>query len=224
MSLKAKNIPSTSTGPAQPAIEPGPYPARIAQIIDLGLQTRRAFEGKEKAPAHHIRITYELVDEFMVDEEGEVDEDKPRWVSESLAFFGLQADNANSTKRYLALDPDEVHEGDFAELAGAACSVNVVQKAGSGKNKDKIYNNVASITPPRKRDLDNFPELKNPPVVFTLDEPDFEVFNTLPTWLQDDIKGNLEYAGSALASMLDGGVSPEVAPQDSEDKPGDVEW
>ena len=36
---------------AQANIEAGVYPARLVQIIDLGLQPQKAYQGKEKAPA-----------------------------------------------------------------------------------------------------------------------------------------------------------------------------
>jgi hypothetical protein len=55
-------------------------------------------------------------------------------------------------------------------------------------------------------------ELKNETVVFSLDEPDLEVFNALPEFLQEKIKGNINYQGSALATLLGGGTvaAPQV--------------
>src|SRR6187402_3731535 len=103
----------------QANIEAGVYPARLVQLIDLGLQAQRPYQGKDKAPVQEIMLTYELVDEFMKDEEGKDIEDKPRWVSETLPFHGLFADKAKSTQRYLAFDPKQEYEGDFSKAVGS---------------------------------------------------------------------------------------------------------
>ena len=80
----------------QANIEPGTYPGRLVQVIDFGLQPQRPFKGQDKPPAYELGTTYELVDEFMKDENGEDIEDKPRWVSESFPFHSLAADKAKN--------------------------------------------------------------------------------------------------------------------------------
>lgn len=217
MSLNANKVPRTGGGSTQDPIEPGPYPGRVAQIIDFGLQPRKPFKGKEKSPAYTIYMTYELVDEFMVDEDGEVDEDKPRWISERLPLFSLEVENAKSTKRYNSLDPEGEFDGDFSYLAGLPCSVNVVQNVVDNHGSSKVYNNIASISPARKKDLSTFPELKKEPVVFTLDNPDLEVFESLPDWMKEVITGNLEFAGSELESLLNGGHDTPEPKENQED-------
>ena len=210
MALKAaKDVKKTNYIP-QANIEPGTCPARLVQIIDLGLQAQRAFQGKEKPPANEIMLTYELVDEFMKDEEGNDIEDKPRWISETLPFFGLFADKAKSTKRYFALDPNNDHDGDFAKLIGIPCNVTVVNNSVG----DKTYDNVAAVTTMRERDAAKCPDLVNPPKVFDVDAPDMEVFNSLPEWVRDKIKGNLNFKGSALEKLV--GDAP---PKAKEEKP-----
>jgi hypothetical protein len=206
----------------QANIEPGTYPARIVQILDLGLQAQRPYQGQEKAPVNEISLTYELVDEFMMDEQGNPIEDKPRWVSETLPFYGLFADKAKSTQRYNALDPEGKYDGDFSQLIGTPCNVTIV----NNKSGDKVYDNVATISTMRQRDADKCPELVNPPKVFDLDAPDLEVFNALPEWLRDKIKGNLKYKGSALEQLLEGGgerpraaAKPVVKEEVDEDAP-----
>jgi len=190
----------------QENIKAGVYPARLVQLIDLGLQPQKPYQGKDKPPVQEIMLTYELVDEFMKDEEGNDIEDKPRWVSETLPFHGLFADKAKSTQRYLAFDPDQkLYEGDFAKAVGSPIVVAIVNNAVG----DKIYDNVGTISAMRPRDAVNCPELKNPTKVFDLDAPDMEAFNTMPKWVQDKIKGNLNYAGSALQKALGDKGSPE---------------
>ena len=45
--------------------------------------------------------------------------------------------------------------------------------------------------------------------MFVLDDPDLEVFNSLPEWLRDKIKENLNYEGSALQKLVGGSAKSE---------------
>jgi hypothetical protein len=200
MALNTKKIPHQGGGDRveQPELEAGVYPARVVQIIDFGLQPQRAYQGKEKSPAYEIQVTYELVDVFMVDEDGNEIEDKPRWISETFPIYSLEADMAKSTKRYNALDPDCVHDGDFSLLLDTPCNVTLV----INKKGDKVYTNVASVGAMRPRDAAKCPELVNEAKFFDLDSPDLAVFNSLPKWIQEKITSNLEFKGSKLDVLL----------------------
>lgn len=193
----------------QPDIEAGTYPARLVQLIDLGLQPQRPYQGKDKPPINEVMLTYELVDVFMVDEEGNEIEDKPRWVSETLPFHSLVAEKAKSTQRYKSLDPEGVYEGDFTKTIGTPINVTLVCNQKDGKT----YTNVVGTSPMRKRDEEKCPQLVNVPKVFTLDDPDMQVFGSLPEWIQEKIKSNLQFNGSKLQQLLGGD------PQKQEEKP-----
>lgn len=194
----------------QAKINPGVYPGRLVQIIDFGLQAQKPYMGKDKPPANEIGLTYELVDEFMKDEAGNDIEDKPRWISETLPFFGLYADKAKSTQRYKAFDPQEIHGGDFSKLIGQPINVTVV----NNQSGEKVYDNVASLAAMRPRDAEKCPELKNPAKMFDLDNPDVEIFNKFPKWIQDKIKANLNYNGSVLQKKLGGVAAPVEQPKE----------
>lgn len=216
MALNAKNIKGNNAERVeQPNIEPGTYPARLVQIIDLGLQAQRPYKGQDKPPVQEIMLTYELVDTFMVDKDGNDVEDKPRWISETLPFYGLYADKAKSTQRYNAFDPNGDFGGDFSKAIEQPVNVTIVNNAGQN---GKIYDNVATISTMRQRDADKCPELVNPAKVFDLDAPDMEVFNSLPQWIQDKIKENLNYEGSALQKLLGGGQPKNAAKAPAPDK------
>lgn len=217
MALKAPqgNGGGAKFGP-QENIKAGTYPARLVQLIDFGLQPQRPFKGQDKPPAHEIGLTYELVDEFMKDEQGNDIEDKPRWVSETLPFHGLYADKAKSTQRYKTFDPDESWGGDFSKAVGLPCNVTIV----NNKVGEKTYDNVATISAMRPRDADKCPELVNKATVFDLDTPDLEVFNRFPKWIQEKIQGNLNYKGSVLEKKL-GGKKEETKKEEPEDPPFD---
>ena len=199
---------------AQEVIAEGVYPGRLVQVLDMGLQAQRPYKGEDKDPVNEIMLTYEFVDEFMKDEDGNDIEDKPRWYSETIPLYPIQSDRANSTKRYKALDPKMEHGGDFAALTGYTCNVSIGHNPGRGKHEGKVFANIQGIGQMRPKDAEKCPELINPPKVFDLDAPDLEIFLSLPEWVQDKIKGNLEFGGSALAGLLD-----EDVPFDKEDSP-----
>jgi hypothetical protein len=198
MSLKASA--STGGGVPREVLDAGNYPARVAQIIDLGLQKQRPYEGKEKAPVNEIMVTYELVTEFLQDEDGNDDTTKPRWISERFPLYSLGSDRAKSTTRYLAIDPNKDCAGDWSLMVGKPCLVAVVNNV--SKSNGKTYNNVGGISLPIKGMV--VPELVNESKVFSLDEPDMEVFTALPEWIQSIITENLEFNGSAFEGILTG--------------------
>jgi hypothetical protein len=214
MALKApKGNPNQKKFAPQKNIAPGTYPARLVQLIDFGLQPQKPYKGKDKPPANEIGLTYELVDEFMKDEEGNDILDKPRWISETLPFFGLEADKAKSTQRYLAFDPDNKFDGDFLKHLGAAINVTIV----NNQSGDKVYDNVATISAMRPRDAANCPELKNPAKAFDSENPDMEVFKSFPKWIQEKITSNLNFKGSKLEGLV--GAQPKEDQQPPKEEP-----
>lgn len=219
MALRAPKIGKEKNYVAQPNIDPGTYPARLVQIITLGLQPQRPYQGKDKAPAHEIMLTYELVDCYMVDEKGNEIEDKPRWVSETLPFYGVEAERAKSAQRYLAFDPTNEHDGDFGALIGMPANVTIV----NNQVGDKIYDNIGAVTTMRPKDAAKCPELKNPVKIFDIDDPAMEVFNALPEWIREKIKSNLKFHGSALEKALGSAAPVKKEEPKKEEPPFDVD-
>jgi len=209
MSLNAKTVKTSSgnSGTAQKPIDAGTYPVRVAQVLDLGIQEQMPYQGKAKPPAHELMISYEFSDEFCKDEKGVDQLDKPRWLSESFVLNNLKADKAKSTQRYYAVDPTEACDGDFTRLVGMPCLITVTQKP----RGDKVYNNVHSASAVRPKDAERMPPLVNPSKVFLLDGPDMEVFLSLPEWVQEKIKNNLNFQGSALQKLLKGPVAASTS-------------
>lgn len=205
MSLNAKQVPMAGGGERPPVLEPGAYPARLVQVITLGTQKQNPYQGQEKPPAMEIMLTYEFLDEFMKDEDGNDLEDKPRWLSETMPLHNLAADKAKSTKRYYALDPNDEHDGDWSELLGKPCIVNVINREGKGKNAGRIYENVADVSAMRPKEAAKAVELVNPTKVFDFYNPDLEVFNALPEWLQNKMKEAVDFEGGPLDLALEDG-------------------
>lgn len=192
MALNARKVKNNS-GPKAPLIDEGAYPARLQGVVDCGLQPQE-FKGESKSPKNEIWTTYELSDEFMPDEDGNPDEAKPRWFSEFIPLNNLDSDKARSTKRYYALDPNEEEEGDWAKLLENPVIVTIVV--------NKEYNNIGGTSAMRPKEAAKLPKLINPSRLFSMDSPDLEVFLSLPNFVQDKIKGGLEFEGSALDKLL----------------------
>lgn len=215
MTLNARNVKGTGNGSKIPLMEPGTYPARLSQVVDMGVQKQREYKGEAKEDRHEINLTYEFVEEFIPDDDGNEQKDKPYWLSERMPFYSLEAERAKSTARYYALDPKEEVDGDFTKLVGFPCMVTVVE---SKPNKDgRTFNNITGVSPMVAKMASKLPDLVHPPKVFTLDDPDIEVFQSLPKWLQERVKENVDYEGSALEKAL------QQAPKASTDAPEEEE-
>ena len=212
MGLNASTIKSTSNKKDYEPLEVGNYMSRLVQVIDLGLQTQRPYQGQEKPPVHEVMLTYELGTEFLKDDDGEDMLDKPRWISESIPLHNLTQDLAKSTKRIKAIDPKLEKGGDLSEMLGMPCTVTATHNPKKGKPGAKIefYVNVGNVTPAMKGIP--APELVNPSKVFNLEEPDLEILGSLPEWVRDKIKSNLEFNGSVLDGMLGTSTPAPVPP------------
>lgn len=221
MSLNARKVASSGGNFNIDPLEAGTYPIRLVQVLSLGLQPQRPFKGEEKPPKEELMLTYEFLDEFLKGEDGEDLEDKPRWLSETLPLNNLENDRANSTKRYYAFDPKEASGGDWAELVGTPAMATVVLNP-SRKDPSKIYENIASVSTMRAKEATKATELVNQPKVFDIDAPDMDVFNSLPEWIQEKMKNNLEFSGSPLEAALGGDT--DSAPKDAEGNDDEVAW
>lgn len=202
MALNANASKNTGSGGSVSLVDPGTYPARLVAVVDLGKQAQPPYQGQEKPPVYKILVTYEFLDEFMKDEDGNDIPDKPRWMSETFPLYSLDSEKAKSTKRYNAVDPNHVHNGDWVALLGSACLITVVHNPGTGANTGKVFANIGNVSPMREKDAAKAPALVGEPLAFDLDNPDMEVFEQLPNWTQDKIKSNLEFPGSKLEKLL----------------------
>ncbi len=178
----------------------GVYAARLVQVVDLGRQAQRPYKGQPKDPAYEIALTYELLDAFMKDEDGQPDPAKPRWITETMRFYNLEAEKAKSTERYMALDPTVACDGDWDRLLNTPCMVTIVLNENNATKK--IYENIEAIAPMRAEQVAIAVPLVNPAKFFDLDKPSVEDFLALPKFLQKRIQAGLDYPGSEMETLL----------------------
>ena len=228
MALQAPKTSASKFTP-QDNLEPGSYPARVARVYGLGTHPQ-IYQGEAKPSKFLLTVVYELVDAFMTDEDGNELEDKPRWVMEKFPLNPLDSVKSKSTIRYLAIDPQAKLEGDWSKVIGMPVSVTIVNNAG----KDgRIFDNVGGTTAMRPRDAAKLPDLVNEGFFFDPSEPNIEYFNKIPKFVQDDIRSAIDFPGSKLEALLNGGVvppkrapepEPEVDDPDVPDMDDDAPW
>jgi hypothetical protein len=200
-----------------PLLPVATYPGYLAQVIDCGLHSN-VYKGEDKGPTRKIMFTYEFADEFLKDEDGQDMTDKPRWLSEEVWLYPLKSERATSTARYKALDPNGVHSGDFVACLSTPINISVGHRKGGGKWEGRVFEEILGISGMRPKDLAKMTGMVNKPKWFDTEEPDVEVFLSLPTYVQGLIKANLEYTGSKLESLLKDVKTPEPAKK-SEEQP-----
>lgn len=203
-----------------PLLDPGAYDARILSIVDLGMQPG---SPQYPEPKPKLEFRFELLDEFMVGEDGTVDETAPRVFNYEVTYNedGYMDEKANIYKIIAALPNG--FELELSEMVGLPVAVMIQKyKKVSGKNAGKEDNKITSVLPMKAKDVANAGPLINKPLFFDLGEPDLAVWGKLykgnPYAHQDRIMASSSFAGSLLQKML--GIEPEV-PADGSDQDND---
>jgi len=174
-----------TTAPAKQAtnfgrVEDGTYPARIVQIIDLGMQLQYDWQTQEQkfyddgnpVVKPEVIITYEFPTE-TVEIKGET---KPRWLGKTYTLS--LHEKAALTNLLKVIGGGSTNVGD---LLGKPAGVTVGSTSG-GKAKIAAVNALmAGVV---------VPELVNPSVLFDADEPDMEALAKMPEWIRVKITGS----------------------------------
>lgn len=187
-----------------PLLDAGVYPARILSIVDLGMQP-----GSPQFPEPKLKLEFrfELLDEFMLDEEGKVLLDKPRVFSYEVTYNsdGYMNEKANIYKLISAIPNG--FEMSLKDMIGQPVNV-MLQKyvKKSGKNAGKEDNKIASVLTMKAKDIPDAPALVNSPVFFDMNDPDLETWNKLysgnPYAQRDRILASTSFNGSKIQAML----------------------
>jgi hypothetical protein len=201
MSLDLNAVPR-SNRPAvdRPLPKAGAQPARVAQVIDLGVQPRAAFKGKEKSPVPQVLVNLELVtDEYEVEGKKVKHRLAPKAfniVSRSSEMYG----NSAIAGFLNDIDPSDTVKGKLMELADKPCLATVVHVAGTGKHQGRTFANISRVMqPPEGYPV---PALSTPAMVFSFDTPSVEAWKSIPKFVQDKIKSALNYKGSKVEEMV----------------------
>jgi len=178
-------------------VPPGVYVARCYSLIDMGTQvTDGQYGAKEQ---HKIRIGFEIFGEddngqpLTIDMDGK---EMPLTISKTYTLSlhekaGLRKDLAAWRGRDFT--EEEAKAFDVSKLVNAYCMVNVT----TSENNGKTYTNIAGLTPLPQALKNAKPAPVHEPVMFDLDQPDWEVFQHFHEKLQETIKKSPEFAMAA---------------------------
>lgn len=168
-------------------VEEGTHPARIVQVIDLGTQIQTDWKSGEVLTYEdsgdvitkkEVMVTFEFPNETI--EIG--GEEKPRWLSKR--YTNSLHEMASLTKLVKAVEPKfKGSQYDLTDLLEKPVMATVGTTSGG---KAKI---TGTTSVPKGFDV---PELQNEAKVFGMDDPDQEVFDSLPNFLQEMINKSLE--------------------------------
>lgn len=171
--------------PKAPRIEEGTYPARFSAIIDLGIQPQtdwKTGEATESKP--RVLITWALPTETIEreNEDGTV-ETLQRVISKEYTLSNHEKSNIVALVKAMGTPM-----ADLTALLNVPCMVSV----GSTVNGNAKVTNC--VKAPKGMPVD---ELTNPATYFDFDNPEADLFMSLPMWIQDKIKDAENYSGFA---------------------------
>jgi hypothetical protein len=148
---------------------------------------------------HKIRIGFEIFGEddngnpLTIDMDGKM---MPSTISKTYTLSlhekaGLRKDLAAWRGRDFT--EEEAKAFDVSKLINAYCMVNVT----TSENNGKTYTNIAGLTPLPQALKNAKPAPVHDPVMFDLDQPEWEIFQRLHEKLQETIKKSPEFAMAA---------------------------
>lgn len=192
-------------------IPAGVYLARCYKMVDIGTQRIHTAKWGDKE-VRQVIITWELLQD---------DDGKPVFMEDGKSVFSVSQKytlsmnkKSNMRKdldswRGVPFTEEEAAEFDITKLLDKFCKLQVVHN----KQGDKTYSNVNSIMNTSKT-----AKGVNEVVGFSIDDPDMEVFNKLPEWLQDKIRESAEWDDDAeVDSETDASAIDQHAAEDTID-------
>lgn len=189
MSLKAKRKPANNI----PPVDGGTYMAVCIGVIDLGEQYRQFEKQKQGRYVNECMFIFEIPSERV-----QVDgEDKPRWLSTKRLTVSLHERSAlyqmlTSWRGRPLSDAELDPTGDGFDLsqmlgAGAMLSVSVVEQDDGSR-----HNKIEAVTGfPKGIEV---PKVESEPLLFDADEPDMDMLEKMPEWIQDIIRKSTQFA------------------------------
>jgi len=159
-------------------VEDGTYHARVSQVIGLGRQVQTDWKTNQPKKDKYgntiikpaVWLTFELPTERVELEDGET---MPRWVSKEYTLS--MHEKANFRKLLNAIAPDA---NGLNELLNQPACITVGSTS-SGKAK------ITGVSAPMKGV--QVGEVESNTILYDFDEPDQEVFDNLPEFLQEKI-------------------------------------
>lgn len=165
-------------------VEDGTYPARIAQVVDFGIQPQTDYKtGEPTDSVPRVMVTWEFPTSRIELENDEGTQSLPRWCGKEYTIS--KSEKSNLMKLVAALAPK-------ARSLDELCNLPAMVQVGSTSGGNA---KVTNVLPPMKG-MDVAP-LEKDSVFFDFDHPNKEAFMSLPAWQRGKIKEAENYNGFA---------------------------
>ena len=173
-------------------VPPGTHLARCYRIIDLGTQKTVGDYGEKRQPK--IMVQFEIHSE---DDSGApllTDKGEPMSISKNYTLS--LSENATLRKdltswRGRAFEPQELRGFELKNILGAWAMLSVTRAVG---NNGKEYTNIVNISGvPAAIKKAGLPQGHNKPVLFSISEPDMELFETFSKSIKEKIQASPEW-------------------------------
>lgn len=190
MSFVVSEVAKSASNKPRPVPKAGTQAMRVLQVVDLGIQARKPFQGTERKPVRQVMLTFELCNDKMEYNGEEV----PLRIS--TRALTLSADpKGNLFKMMNGIDPTNKLKGDLDLYPNTAVLGTIVHT----EDGDKTYANIAGVMPVP----DGFPvpPLHDKPCVFNFDNPTLESYSLLPNWIHKKIAEATNFEGSKVEAI-----------------------
>lgn len=177
-------------------LTPGIQEARVARVIDLGLQPPNP-KLKEREPKQKLRILFELANDKVEINGEKLPAFAPRWdinLSLGEGKGGIKA-KLLTLVQAAGLDVDSV---DFKDLIGKAVNVTINEKGF-----------ISSVSGLSERVKQSVPPLVAKGYFFDFDEPDIEIVESFSERQIETLKQAVNYTGSKLEQVVNNLPNPD---------------
>ncbi len=204
-----------STGGSFKPVPAGMHLARCYRIIDLGTQ-KSEYEGKVNF-LRKIKIVWEV---HGTDEDGSpivTDKGEPFIITKDYTLsWGEKANLRKDLEAWRGkpFSEEEQRRFDLKNVLDKFCMINVQHKP--RRTGDGVYANVVNVTPVPTALKGSMPKGVNAAQMFTLGEPDMEMFETFSDYLKNQIKESPEWK-ALFAAAPQTKTQPKGAMDDFDD-------
>ena len=196
-------------------VPPGMHLARCYRVVDLGTQ-KSEYLGQIKY-LHKIMVQFEVHGEDdsgrpMLTSKGE-----PMSISKNYTLsLGEKATLRKDLQAWRGRDftPEELRGFGLKNILGAWAMISVAKSVG---NNNKEYTNIMSVNPvPATLKKSGLPDGFNHTDIFSIDNPDMELFETFSNTLKDKIKSSPEWQERENKSASQAGKAPSVVDMEND--------
>ena len=173
----------------------GMHLARLYRIIDLGTQ-KSEYEGKVNF-LHKVKFVWEVHGEDSDGTPMVTDKGEPMIITKDYTLsWGEKANLRKDLEAWRGkpFTPEEQRRFDLKNVLDKWCMVNVQHKP---RQKGGVYANVTAVTPvPSIIKSAGIPKGHNKCELFSISEPDMEMFDTFSDYLKQTIQASPEWQAS----------------------------